>query len=279
MVWHNRSEYGQYTRNFSRARAEYHRVPSGIFLGVILLLCRNGGVELHNRSGLMVALHGATLLAVVVYFRKEVREMIVGTIHGDRTHRSRASALLIATLPIVVVGPLVYQYVDTVFRSAGHRRVPSLSVQRLWCWWLMQYPRRVATKHLSAGAPLLRHGLLIGFFQVLAVLPGVSRSGITMAAGRLAGFSRPFAARFSFLLSIPTIAAALVFTGMKATNRCGGALRRRSGSFDCRACACICCRVCGHSLFFENYRPRRVRSVLRVSNISRCTGIAAAGVM
>ena len=162
-----------------------------------------------------VALHGATLLAVVVYFRKEVREMIVGTIHGDRTHRSRASALLIATLPIVVVGPLVYQYVDTVFRSAdivAYLLIGSAIVVLV----ADAVSRRVAAKHLSAGAPPLRHGLLIGFFQVLAVLPGVSRSGITMAAGRLAGFSRPFAARFSFLLSIPTIAAALVFTGMKA---------------------------------------------------------------
>ena len=110
--------------------------------------------------------------------------------------------LIAATLPIVLVGYLAHDWVESSLRT-----VPVIAsatiVFALALWWADG--RRSGADHPSWTA-----AMLIGAAQVIAIVPGTSRSGITMTAALLLGLSRTGAARFSFLLSIPTILGAAV---------------------------------------------------------------------
>ena len=154
-----------------------------------------------------VAVHVGTLTAVMMYFKKEVVSMAVdwtaSCVQRKRVGESRlAWAVIIGTIPVCVAGLLISDYVDTVLRS----------------------PLVIAATTLGFGALLLiadvngkqqrdehqlswKDILIIGFAQAIALIPGTSRSGITMTAALLLGLTRTAAARFSFLLSIPAILA------------------------------------------------------------------------
>lgn len=154
-----------------------------------------------------VAVHVGSLLAVVSYFSRELHAMtrawLVNLAGGISTPDSRlAWAVIIGTIPVVVVGPVV----NVV---AEHLRDPVIIAAAtgffaLVLWWADGYAR---TDHDEYGLSW-RQVLIIGFAQVLALIPGTSRSGITITAGLALGLSRRAAARFAFLLSIPVILAA-----------------------------------------------------------------------
>lgn len=154
-----------------------------------------------------VAVHVGSLLAVMTYFSRDLKAMIrawFGNLAGGMpTPDSRlAWAVVIGTIPVVVIGPLV----NTV---ADHLRDPVIIAAAtgffaLVLWWADGYAR---ADHDEYGLSW-RQVLVIGFAQVLALIPGTSRSGITITAGLALGLSRRAAARFSFLLSIPVILAA-----------------------------------------------------------------------
>ncbi len=154
-----------------------------------------------------VAVHAGTLLAVLSYFRREIGRFAAGgarlLVGGQRDEDTDLLLKLIAaTLPIVVVGYLAHDWVESSLRT-----VPVIAsatiVFALALWWADR--RRGGADHPSWTA-----AMLIGAAQVLAVVPGTSRSGITITAALLLGLSRTSAARFSFLLSIPTILGASV---------------------------------------------------------------------
>jgi undecaprenyl-diphosphatase len=158
-----------------------------------------------------VAVHFGTLTAVIYYFRGELRAILSGWCRSvaRRPHDAAAArlgwTLLVATLPLIVAGPLLQGLVETTLRSP-----PVIAAATaffgLLLWVADRRPDRVGRLgHVSLGA-----GLLIGLAQVLALIPGTSRSGITMTAGLALGLDRETAARFSFLLAIPAIAGAAV---------------------------------------------------------------------
>ena len=153
-----------------------------------------------------IVLHAATLGAVVLYFAKDIRQLTIAFFSRQNSKdRAFAHALVLAALPIIFVGTFLYQtfaslrtisMVATALIVSGLLLVVAdYSIQKRW---------------IRANIPLQRKGFAIGLLQVLALVPGVSRSGITIAGGRLLGFSRKEASRFSFLLAIPIIAGALV---------------------------------------------------------------------
>ncbi len=153
-----------------------------------------------------VALHLGTLLAVVLYLRRDLLQMLLGTLRWVRTRHvddgARSSGLvLIATLPLLPAGLFVAPHIDAL-RSTAVVAATTIGYALL-LWYAdrrsVTTPRRA---HLDA-----RSALLIGLAQVLALVPGTSRSGITMTAALLLGLDRVAAARFSFLLAIPAIAA------------------------------------------------------------------------
>jgi undecaprenyl-diphosphatase len=162
-----------------------------------------------------VAVHIGTLGAVIAYFRADVAAMLRGGLsffgiraffgrRASPAERRLALALIIGTIPVVVAG-LALELLDALeaMRSAAVIGWTSL----IFGLVLYGADQHGALVRKMADMTLGR-ALLIGLAQVLALVPGTSRSGITMTAARALGFTRPEAARFSMVLSIPTIFAA-----------------------------------------------------------------------
>ena len=153
-----------------------------------------------------VALHLGTLLAVVAYFRHQLLGMTRDffsslSANGKRTEDSRmAWMIILATLPVVVAGLLFKSIVQDDLRSVTVIATTTLLFGLLLLWADIKGAHQRDEYSLS-----WRDALLIGLLQALALIPGTSRSGITMTAGLLLGLTRQAASRFSFLLSIPTI--------------------------------------------------------------------------
>ena len=160
-----------------------------------------------------VAVHVGTLAAVMIYFWRDLLTISVGTARlaiGRGGPGARlAGYILVATSPVVILGffgAITSQSIFAISRLLPGRR-------SVWHFiWVSDHVgmtvRRI--EHLS-----LWDALFIGGAQVLALIPGTSRSGITMTAGRFLGLERVEAARFSFLLSIPTILGAGVLGGLE----------------------------------------------------------------
>ena len=157
-----------------------------------------------------VATHFGTLGAVLIYFRKRLVDLSVASFQFVRTfetsvHSRYAFYLLLATLPIVIVGWLSKNLVATYFRSIVLIGCTTL------CFGLILLVADRAGKRTKQDTGLTAwYAVLIGLAQVLALVPGTSRSGITITCALFLGFTRTVAARFSFLLAIPTIGAASV---------------------------------------------------------------------
>jgi undecaprenyl-diphosphatase len=157
-----------------------------------------------------IALHVGSLGAVLLYFRRDAVEMMLGLLDAVRGRSGRRSRLLflvvVGTIPILVVGFLVKDYVGDLLRAA--EVIAWATIVFGIALWVAD--RAGMAKH-KPEAITFRDAFLIGLMQCLAVIPGVSRSGITMTAGRLLGLDRPLSARFALLLAMPAIAAAGTF--------------------------------------------------------------------
>ncbi len=158
-----------------------------------------------------VALHLGSLTAVAWYFRRDWAALIAATWQIVQTRRIASPAqrrvllLIAATIPAGVGGLLLKDYAETVFRHPAITAA-SLIVLGILLWIV----DRRAPRDRELDSMPQRDAWLIGFAQVFALVPGVSRSGSTMTAGRALGLTRESAARFSFLMSFPIIAAAVV---------------------------------------------------------------------
>ncbi|GIX17943.1 MAG: undecaprenyl-diphosphatase [Rhodothalassiaceae bacterium] len=166
-----------------------------------------------------VAAHVGTLIAVIGYFRTEVARMLLAAlgILGSGAARRRLEdaggfapardlllALVIGTLPVVVFG---FVFMKTGLEDAL-RRVDVIAATSIGFGILLWAADRFCRPRLTLESLTWTHAALIGLAQALALIPGTSRSGITMTAARALGFTRREAARFSMLLAIPTIVAA-----------------------------------------------------------------------
>ncbi len=160
-----------------------------------------------------VAVHVGTLLAVMVYFWRDIWRMIAGTagiVTGRRDQGFRlALHVVIATIPIVAAGYFIQPYIGSTFRSVELIGWTTLGFGILLgvADWLCMTLRRI--EHLNVPT-----AFFVGVAQVLALLPGTSRSGITMTACRFMGMERGEAARFSLLMSIPAILGAATIAGL-----------------------------------------------------------------
>ena len=160
-----------------------------------------------------VALHFGTLLAVIFYFRREINEML------DFSHfktmntliKSPLGVITIATIPIVIIGGLFNQFIE------ANLRTPEVIAIATIIFGVLLYLSDLKGKQAGSDFKVtLGLGFLIGLAQVFALIPGTSRSGITITAALLLGFSRTEAARFSFLLAIPAIIAANILGVIQA---------------------------------------------------------------
>ncbi len=162
-----------------------------------------------------VAVHVGTLLAVVLFYHRELLQMgvsCIGLLRGRPVNDDvrLVGYLALATVPVCVVGFLADSFIESRLRT-----LPVIATTTLVFGLLLG----LADWRARSGAPgrplLWGVALAIGLAQALAPVPGVSRSGITIAAGLLLGLDRATAARFAFLLSIPVIAGAGLLKGLQ----------------------------------------------------------------
>ncbi len=154
-----------------------------------------------------------TLAAVLAFFASDLMAIargVTGAI-GDPTRRSDPQArlavyLIVGTLPVVVVGILAKSAI-----RGGLRALPVIAAALITVAVALAIIERLARHRRAFEELVLRDAIFIGCAQALALVPGVSRSGITILAAMAMGLRRDAAARFSFLLSIPAIAGAGIF--------------------------------------------------------------------
>ena len=152
-----------------------------------------------------VMLHLATLLAVVLYFAKDWYIIIKDGLTRPKTNEGKILWLLVlATVPAALAGVLFHDQVETAFRNPLSIAM-CLMIFALILGWADHKASSTDRAQIN-----LKNLLIIGCAQALALMPGVSRSGITITAALLLGFSRPQSTRISFLLSTPIIAGAAI---------------------------------------------------------------------
>jgi undecaprenyl-diphosphatase len=166
-----------------------------------------------------VALHMGTLLGALIYFRHDVWRYLRAWVATIRTRRIVSAderiawALVVGTIPGALVGAT---FEDVIQERLGAPVLIAvmLAVFGVVLWWV----DRVCRRDRDFETISVRTGLFLGLAQAVALQPGVSRSGVTMTAGRLIGLDRPSAARFSFLLSMPIIAGAGLYKAVGLTD-------------------------------------------------------------
>jgi undecaprenyl-diphosphatase len=154
-----------------------------------------------------VALHVGTLLAIVAFFRREIAAMayaVPSMLSPDSGTAGRLlRAIAVGTIPVVIVGLLFNDLIEQVLRTPGVAGA-ALGVGAL----VMFAAERLGPRTRTEDGLTWFDALLIGCAQASALIPGVSRSGSTIAIGMFLGFRRDAAARFTFLLAIPAMVAA-----------------------------------------------------------------------
>lgn len=160
-----------------------------------------------------VAVHFGSLIAVCVFFREDIMGLLRGGLRilgGDVSSPQSYMALAIAlgTIPAAAAGLLFASWIESNLRD------PAIIVYTLSGYGiLMALADRYARRDKSISEIRIRDAVIIGLAQALSLVPGTSRSGVTITAGRLLGFERQDAARFSFLLSAPVILLATLYKG------------------------------------------------------------------
>jgi len=148
-----------------------------------------------------IVVHLGTLMAVIAVYRRDLTQLISGVFQRKKVSLSAAGLLIVGSIPAAVAGFLLMDSIESVF---GNPVIVSLML-------LVTGSVLFSTKYVKNGKrnlPTITGSLIIGISQAIALLPGISRSGLTISTGLFAGISREKAARFSFMLSIPAIAGA-----------------------------------------------------------------------
>ncbi len=157
-----------------------------------------------------VALHLGTLIALCLYFRRDILELTANLTDGVRRGTFAAQAtrlplyILAGTIPAAIAGKLFEKPIEELFR----RSPVAITVFLVVFGLVLAFADRIGRKSLEMEEVALGAALIVGLAQCLALVPGVSRSGITITAALFLGFRRETAARFSFLLSLPIVAGA-----------------------------------------------------------------------
>ncbi len=176
-----------------------------------------------------IAAHVGSLFAVLIYFKTETAILVRGGVDTLRWRESEDRKLFLfiaaATIPIIVVAA-----VFVLFDLTEALRSPMvIGVASIVFGALLWHGDRAPAEKEGLSRITWREALTIGAAQALAIIPGASRSGVTMTAARYLGWTRSEAARFSMLLAIPTIAAFGLFAGLELVSEGAGANMAQAG--------------------------------------------------
>jgi undecaprenyl-diphosphatase len=160
---------------------------------------------------LNIVLHLGTLFAIVIYLRKEIRDLIISLknflISPSKNLKDSNTIIIfqiiIATIPTVFIG---YFFNEPLEKAFGSLRTVSISLLITGLFLLMTRFSKEKERN-----KLILHPLVIGIFQGIAIVPGLSRSGLTIGIALLLGWKREKAAKFSFLIFIPVVIGAFIF--------------------------------------------------------------------
>jgi len=151
-------------------------------------------------------LHVGTLIVVLLFFRKDIKNILSALAHSDfRTeHGQLVPLIIVGTVPAGIIGTLSYENVNNAFRD-----ILPIAAALILCGIVLYSTKFSHEKTDTIGYSA---AILIGIAEGIAIIPGISRSGMTIAVALLLGIKREKAFRFSFLLSIPAILGALALT-------------------------------------------------------------------
>tara|TARA_Y100001970_G_scaffold80102_1_gene101749 strand:- start:8158 stop:8943 length:786 start_codon:yes stop_codon:yes gene_type:complete len=154
-----------------------------------------------------IAVHFGTLVAVIIYLRQEIINIFKNFFQYKSFQDIIIFKIIFATLPAIVVGFFIYNYIEDYFRS-----LEVVAWASIFFGIILFFADKKKSIHSSWNEINFKHALIIGIFQILAFIPGASRSGVTITGARFLGLSRRNAAIFSMLLSIPIILASLILS-------------------------------------------------------------------
>ena len=163
-----------------------------------------------------VSLHVATLIAVLIYMRKDIFRIVKGFLSGiiNKNYSSpefrAAIYILVASLPAGILGILLNDFFEKVFSS-----VTMVFIFLIINGFILIAANRFPSKGRKLEEAGIPRSIFVGFCQAVAMLPGISRSGSTLAGGLFCGLEGVEAARFSFLMAIPVIAGAGLIEGLR----------------------------------------------------------------
>ncbi len=171
--------------------------------GHLLLLSQTTGLQDQGQA-FDAAIHLGTLLAIMVYLRRDLIEITTSLLQRKNNEASRLGVnIIIASIPVLLIGYLLADWI-----SANTRSIPMIATTTIVFGLLLGLADWLGVGSRKISTIRLPQAVMIGLAQVLALIPGTSRSGVTMTAGLALGLDRVAAARFAFLLSVPVLAAA-----------------------------------------------------------------------
>ena len=154
-----------------------------------------------------VSLHLGTLIAVCIYFKEDLKE-IISSILRDRSpsNNKLLIQLIISSLPTLLFGFLLVDLIDSFLRTSSIIAITTIVFGVVLFAATFKIPKKTTIDEIT-----IREALIIGLSQSIALIPGTSRSGITISTGLFLGLDNKTASRFSFLMAIPTIGAIAVY--------------------------------------------------------------------
>lgn len=216
-----------------------------------------------------VAVHFGTLLAILVVLRKEVFSLVKGSlcfsVYSFRGQKSKiadynktmarlAGLIIIGLIPTALLGFFLRDVIELLFNS-----IVAVGIMLIITGIILWMTRLSGEGHKDTGAISILDALIIGFVQGLAIAPGISRSGSTIAFGLFRKLKKGVAVRFSFLLSIPAILGAMVLEWENPLLQEGDLLNVIAGTLTAALVGYICLRILirlvqkGHLYFFSPY--------------------------
>lgn len=170
-----------------------------------------------KESGLAfdVALHFGTMMAVLVIFFKDWWDLFIGAIKNFTSKKKSTDGkmfwyLVVATIPAALAGLLLDDFIENIVRNKIWVIALALAVMGLLIFIGDKWASKHYKKEVKFDKITLKQAIIIGISQAFAVIPGFSRSGTTILAGRLMGISKEAITRFTFLLSVPVICGATI---------------------------------------------------------------------
>ena len=165
------------------------------------------GIDLASETALMldILLHAGSLLAIVIVYRQQWLQMLQGCLQGRRQSWNQFTLLVVATIPAVVIGLLFKDQFEAMFAS-----VLSVAIALMVTGGVLLLSE--SGKFVGNAKNSTVKAVIIGFAQAAAIIPGISRSGSTIAVARLLNIEKRTAVDFSFMMAVPVIAGASLLT-------------------------------------------------------------------